>query len=151
MIEFRSPSSVLVEDASPDSDGDGIGDDIEGVLDTDGDGTANYLDQDSDNDGVLDGQEGLDDSDNDGIPDYLDNNDIDNDGVSDQDDDYPFDSNKAFDNYYPAKGVHGTYAFEDRWPQKGDYDFNDVVLNYNYKYVTDSTDKISEIIMKFKV
>jgi LruC domain-containing protein len=91
------------------------------------------------------------DADSDGIPNYLDDDDIDNDGASDDEDDYPFDSNKAFDNYYPARDTYGTYAFEDRWPEKGDYDFNDVVLNYNYKYVTDTTDKISEIIMKFKI
>lgn len=35
----------------------------------------------------------------------------------------------------------GTLAFEDNWPQKGDYDFNDFVTAYTYKLVagTDNT------------
>jgi LruC domain-containing protein len=77
--------------------------------------------------------------------------DSDGDGVSDKFDDYPYDSNKAFDNYIPSEGSTGTYAFEDRWPLQGDYDFNDVVLNYNYKYVTDTSGDIAEITMKFKI
>ena len=61
-----------------DSDGDGIIDGIEGTTaDTDGDGTANYLDTDSDNDGIPDSVERGPtstprDTDGDGIADYLD-------------------------------------------------------------------------------
>ncbi|TCS42394.1 LruC domain-containing protein [Reinekea marinisedimentorum] len=32
--------------------------------------------------------------------------------------------------YFPSAAGWATLAFEDRWPQAGDYDFNDVVLNY---------------------
>ncbi len=82
MIEFRSPSSVLSEDANPDSDGDGIGDSTEGTMDSDGDGVADYLDIDSDNDGIKDALEGISDIDFDGNPNYLDI-DSDNDGCYD--------------------------------------------------------------------
>jgi len=55
-----------------DSDGDGIPDSVEGEADTDGDGTADYLDLDSDNDGVADALESIEDTDNDGSPDFRD-------------------------------------------------------------------------------
>lgn len=34
--------------------------------------------------------------------------------------------------YYPCKGDAATVLFEDLFPAKGDYDFNDYVANYNY-------------------
>ena len=57
-----------------DDDGDGILTNLEGNIDTDGDGLPNYLDIDSDNDGITDAQEWADnaDTDQDGVPDYLD-------------------------------------------------------------------------------
>lgn len=33
--------------------------------------------------------------------------------------------------YTPAKDVYGTVMFEDLFPEKGDYDFNDFVVGYN--------------------
>lgn len=32
--------------------------------------------------------------------------------------------------YKPAKDKYGTLMFEDMWPELGDYDFNDFVINY---------------------
>ncbi|WP_255547089.1 LruC domain-containing protein [Moritella sp. 36] len=32
--------------------------------------------------------------------------------------------------YYPGEGEYVTLAYEDRWPEQGDYDFNDVVIFY---------------------
>ncbi len=50
-------------------------------------------------------------------------------------------------NYFPASG-YSTLAFEDLWPAKGDYDFNDLVVEYRFR--TDTVgDKISEIIGTF--
>lgn len=63
--------------------------------------------------------------------------DSDGDGVSDLLDDYPSDKTKAFKTYsanYPDGG--STIAFEDNWPQKGDFDLNDVVLNYKHLVIT---------------
>jgi LruC domain-containing protein len=56
--------------------------------------------------------------------------DSDGDGVQDQDDASPLDANIAFELYTPSKYGKGTIAFEDLWPSYGDYDFNDVALNY---------------------
>lgn len=77
--------------------------------------------------------------------------DSDGDGVDDDDDDYPDDPDKAFDVYYPDKDVYGTLAYEDLWPGKGDYDFNDLVVDYNYKHITNSDNEVVELEPKFKI
>lgn len=77
--------------------------------------------------------------------------DTDGDGVPDNDDDYPNDPNRAFNNYFPGKGVFGTLAYEDLWPSKGDYDFNDVVIIYNTNIVTNAQNNVVEIKTKYKI
>jgi LruC domain-containing protein len=37
----------------------------------------------------------------------------------------------AYTSYHPSQSTYGTIAFEDNWPSKGDYDFNDLVLSYH--------------------
>ncbi|MCP4869094.1 MAG: hypothetical protein GY898_10305 [Proteobacteria bacterium] len=74
----------------PDSDGDGLPDDLEGEGDADGDGIDNIDDPDSDGDGIEDGAEGADDTDGDGDPDFLDL-DSDDDGIPDSEDGAPYD------------------------------------------------------------
>ncbi|MFM2291738.1 MAG: hypothetical protein RIS29_1551 [Bacteroidota bacterium] len=71
--------------------------------------------------------------------------DTDGDGVSDTKDEYPTDATKAYNNYYPAKDVKGTLAFEDLWPSKGDYDFNDMVVDYNFNQITNGQNNVVEI------
>ncbi|MCX6281605.1 MAG: LruC domain-containing protein [Bacteroidetes bacterium] len=75
-------------------------------------------------------------------------NDSDGDGCPDDVDDYPNDPTRCFDNYFPAAG-NGTLAYEDLWPSKGDYDFNDVILDYRFKTVTNSSNKVVEIFATF--
>jgi hypothetical protein len=31
--------------------------------------------------------------------------------------------------------IYGTLAYEDLWPSKGDYDFNDLVVDYDFNIV----------------
>ncbi|KXO12849.1 hypothetical protein AKG98_4045 [Moritella sp. JT01] len=69
--------------------------------------------------------------------------DCDGDGVDDIYDDYPDDSERAFNNYYPE----GTLAYEDLWPDKGDYDFNDFVLTHTFNKITNADGNIKEIEM----
>jgi LruC domain-containing protein len=71
--------------------------------------------------------------------------DSDDDGISDVYDDYPTDPLRAFDNYYPAENRFGTLAFEDRWPKQGDYDLNDLVVDYQFHNVHDPQNKLLEI------
>nr|WKN34476.1 LruC domain-containing protein [Tunicatimonas sp. TK19036] len=78
-------------------------------------------------------------------------NDIDGDGVADQNDAYPNDATRAFDIYTPGENSFGSVGFEDNWPQKGDYDMNDVVVEYNYQFVTNASNRAIEMIAQYKL
>jgi LruC domain-containing protein len=81
------------------------------------------------------------------LPNYT-QTDTDNDGISDVFDDYPTDPQRAFNNYFPSETAVGTLAFEDLWPGKGDYDFNDMVVDYNFNQITNGENKVVEIKAK---
>ncbi len=65
---------ITVTSTANDDDQDGISNDMEGNVDTDGDGVPDYQDTDSDNDGVPDSIESVNDRNKDGIPDRLQSN-----------------------------------------------------------------------------
>ncbi|MEI7724652.1 MAG: LruC domain-containing protein [Bacteroidota bacterium] len=71
--------------------------------------------------------------------------DQDHDGVPDNSDDYPADPNKAFNNYTPSKTGYSSLVFEDLWPGKGDYDFNDMAVSYRFNQVTNAQNQVVEI------
>ena len=58
--------------------------------------------------------------------------DSDGDGVPDNSDEFINDPDIAFVSYMPGENTFGTLAFEDRWPSTGDYDLNDIVIDYNF-------------------
>jgi LruC domain-containing protein len=74
--------------------------------------------------------------------------DTDEDGVPDEEDNFPSNAYMAFSTGYPAAG-YGTMMFEDLWPGRGDYDFNDLVLNYHYDVVSDADDNVVEVRYSF--
>jgi len=71
--------------------------------------------------------------------------DTDNDGVPDNSDDYPLNPNKAFNSYTPSNSGYSSLAFEDLWPSKGDYDFNDLMISYRFNEVANEQNQIVEI------
>jgi len=77
--------------------------------------------------------------------------DRDGDGVSDLFDDYPDDPELAFNNYTFGPNAWGSLAFEDLWPHKGDYDFNDMVIDYNYNQITKAGNVVKKVEMNFKL
>ena len=77
-------------------------------------------------------------------------NDNDGDDVQNGYDDYPNDPLRAFNNFYPSNGF-GTLAFEDLWPSKGDYDFNDLIVDYHFCNVTNRNNKLVETFATFIV
>ena len=77
--------------------------------------------------------------------------DSDNDGIIDELDDYPNDPEAAADVFTPSELGMGSFAFEDLWPLKGDYDFNDMVIGYRYTNVLNSNNESVRFIMNFTV
>ncbi|GAB4424744.1 MAG: hypothetical protein OHK0039_42110 [Bacteroidia bacterium] len=75
----------------------------------------------------------------------------DGDGVKDNNDAYPQDSTKAFDSYSPGEGLFGSLAYEDLWPLQGDYDMNDLVLDYNVHFMTNTANRVSEMALTLVV
>jgi len=71
--------------------------------------------------------------------------DTDGDGIPDNVDDYPDDPDRAFDNFFFNEGSFGTLAYEDMWPNVGDYDFNDAVIDYNFNQITNADNYLVEI------
>lgn len=71
--------------------------------------------------------------------------DRDGDGVADELDEYPDDSERAFNNYSPGENTFGTLMFEDLWPSFGDYDMNDLVVDYQVNEVSDAQNRIKDV------
>lgn len=74
--------------------------------------------------------------------------DRDGDGVNDFEDEYPEDPLRAINNYSTPKNTYSTLAYEDLWPYKGDYDMNDLVINYNFHEVLNSRNEVVEMNLK---
>lgn len=68
--------------------------------------------------------------------------DTDKDGANDNIDEYPNDPNLAFNNYYPNGKELATAAFEDLWPSKGDYDMNDLVIDFRHNFITNANNEV---------
>lgn len=79
--------------------------------------------------------------------------DADEDGVTDEYDEYPDDVDRAFNNWYPAEGEDqwGTLAFEDYWPIQGDYDFNDMIIDYRFNLVTNGSNLVIDVMGYFRM
>ena len=76
--------------------------------------------------------------------------DSDGDGVLDEYDSFPNDPTRVYTDYSPAQGGVGTLAFEDKWPKKGDYDFNDLVIDYTYEFAKNAKNQIGSMRATFK-
>lgn len=72
----------------------------------------------------------------------------DGDNVPDVDDAFPTDPLRAFITIYPPTGF-GTLLFEDLWPGIGDYDFNDLVVDYRYSVVSNGDNNVVEADYSF--
>jgi len=77
--------------------------------------------------------------------------DTDKDGVTDAMDEFPNDPLRAHTSYYPGKDQFNSLLIEDLWPSFGDFDFNDMVVDCQYKQVTNAKAAIVELYIKLKV
>jgi len=73
-------------------------------------------------------------------------NDRDGDGVLDSIDAYPDDASRT-----TTETLMGTLAFEDLWPKKGDYDFNDLVIRYTYDIDGNASNEIVSVNLSYKL
>lgn len=83
------------------------------------------------------GSQGIVDTDNDGVPDDL--------------DDFPNDPDRAFRSWYPSQTTFATLAYEDLWPGLGDFDFNDVVVDFQYEMITNAKNELKDMVGKFQL
>lgn len=60
-------------------------------------------------------------------------------------DEYPGDSWRQYNNYYPTKTSTATLMFEDSWPRFDDFDMNDLVLDYRMTEVTNNNNEVVEL------
>jgi LruC domain-containing protein len=77
--------------------------------------------------------------------------DSDGDGVPDVSDAFPNDPTRAYITYYPSATTYANIAFEDNWPSKGDYDMNDLVLNYRYTFVSNAQNQVVTIQADYNI
>ncbi len=70
--------------------------------------------------------------------------DTDGDGILDSLDEFPLDPEKAFKNG-GGSSSSGSLAFEDLWPYQGDYDFNDLVIDYQFGNITDANNLVKSL------
>ncbi len=75
--------------------------------------------------------------------------DTDKDGVNDTYDEFPNDPRYAYKYSYPGENSYGTFTFEDQWPGYGDYDFNDLVVDYKYDQYADAKNLMVELRPEF--
>ncbi|UAM98694.1 LruC domain-containing protein [Polaribacter litorisediminis] len=51
----------------------------------------------------------------------------------------------------PYPSYSGTLAFEDLWPSTGDYDFNDLVVDYDFNIIKNNQEFVQSINASFKI
>ncbi|MEM1257594.1 MAG: LruC domain-containing protein [Bacteroidota bacterium] len=78
-------------------------------------------------------------------------NDADGDGINDELDDFPFDPDKAFNNFLPSVNSTGKLVYEDLWPSQGDYDFNDLAVDYSFNLIANGNNLVTSIDGMFTI
>jgi len=77
--------------------------------------------------------------------------DSDGDGILDEDDEFPDDAERAFTAHYLGETSWKTLMFEDLWPDKGDYDFNDLVIKYKFTFHLNAQNEYVGLESQFQV
>lgn len=78
-------------------------------------------------------------------------NDQDGDGAVDSVDEYPEDATRAYSTTYPTSSTKASIVFEDLWPFKGDFDFNDTAVDYSITKIYNSTNEMVAIDFDYVV
>ncbi len=75
--------------------------------------------------------------------------DCDGDGVPDPLDDYVCDPDRVIDVETPGQNFFSTLAFEDGWPSEGDYDFNDMIIDWHFKKTLNANNEVKDLVGTF--
>ncbi|SHG15854.1 LruC domain-containing protein [Flagellimonas flava] len=78
-------------------------------------------------------------------------NDQDGDGVVDSVDEFPNDAGKAYAIVYPSNSSKASLVFEDLWPFRGDWDFNDTSIDYSISKIFNASDQLVGIDFFYSV
>ena len=79
------------------------------------------------------------------------NPDTDFDGVADAIDEFPSDATLAKSRYFPGAESWGTLAFEDLWPAKGDFDYNDLVVKYRSQEILHASGQVKKLKLTYRL
>ena len=77
--------------------------------------------------------------------------DSDNDGIRDSADLFPHDPERASVSYSPSQNSHALLCFEDNFPAKGDYDFNDMIVSTKAKEIFNTDNKLKEFTLNMEL
>ena len=84
-------------------------------------------------------------------PDLKKTSDTDGDGVANARDEFPDDPERAFKQFFPGQNAMSSLLFEDLWPKKGDFDFNDLVLDYRITLITNVNNLVKDVEIELKM
>ncbi|MGV3704126.1 MAG: LruC domain-containing protein [Arcticibacter sp.] len=84
-----------------------------------------------------------------GVPPIDKGGDSDGDGIQDAQDAFPNDPSRAYISFYPSQTGTASIGFEDNWPAKGDFDLNDLVVNYRYTFTSNAQNQIVDMKGEF--
>lgn len=71
--------------------------------------------------------------------------DTDNDGVADVIDDFPTLNSRSHRSFYPSPSDFAFVAFDDEWPKAGDYDYNDLIVGYQYNMIHNTAGQVHQM------
>jgi LruC domain-containing protein len=77
--------------------------------------------------------------------------DTDGDGVKDGQDEFPVDPLLSSSRYFPGASTWGTLGYEDLWPAKGDYDFNDLLVKHRSREILNSAGKVQKLQLTYRL
>ncbi|MCL6265136.1 LruC domain-containing protein [Flagellimonas myxillae] len=78
-------------------------------------------------------------------------NDQDGDGAVDSVDEFPNDATRAFTLTYPSASTRASLVFEDLWPFRGDWDFNDTSIDYSITKFFNASNEVVAIDIDYMV
>lgn len=81
----------------------------------------------------------------------LPDDDEDGDNIPDDLDDFPTDPRQAFSIFFPSENEVHSLVYEDLWPGLGDFDMNDIVIDFRHNLILDSENRVVQINSRYEL